>query len=211
MTHSLHRYGNEESLREDYVVLTFDNTGGLLRWPKSRLRSKFPLLYALLKKIYLRLRRASLPLPSPGKKDREDKSAKNAFVFTSKEALCQTLQMLKDADTGKSVVVSGLFDEVKSCLDGLGLPFHTVQFSLGCFGKTELLPEEKILEVTTMCGHHMISPALVKYLERRFIRGKITSHEAARIMGNLCVCRIFNEYRAAKILERSKREVESVT
>jgi hypothetical protein len=122
-------------------------------------------------------------------------------VFTSKEELCGCLKKLKEANTGQSVVVSGLFDEVNTCLKEIDLRPHTVQFSLGHFGKTELLPRQEVLEITTMCGHHTVTPRLVEKLVSETAKGNTSPKEAAQVMGKMCVCRIFNEARAARLIK----------
>jgi len=124
-------------------------------------------------------------------------------VLNNKEELTSYLKKLKERKkkTGVSIVVSGLFDEVNDCLEKLGLPPHTVLFSLGYFGKTELLPKEEVLEITTMCGHHMISSNLVEKFARDIKDGKITTEEAVRVMAKQCVCGAFNKARACKLIE----------
>lgn len=39
---------------------------------------------------------------------------------------------------------------------------HTVNYSLGVFGKKELLADSDSLAITTMCGHHMIPDGFVR-------------------------------------------------
>ena len=198
MTHSLHRLGSIESLKQDYVVLTFHNIQGSFFVSKEFFRQKLPSLYAITKKILSRLgvlaalgRKASRPFKEEIKK---------AAVFTSKGDLCNYLKRLKEANTGRSVVVSGLIDDVNDCLKELGICFHTVQFSLGFFGKKDLLPKEEILEITTMCGHHLIAPGLVEYLANQVNKGVIEKNQAAEAMGKICLCDIFNKTRCANCL-----------
>jgi len=122
-------------------------------------------------------------------------------VFNSKKELASYLKELKERNMGKSVVVSGLIGEVNDCLKELDLSPHTIQFSLGIFGKTELLPKEEILEITTMCGHHMISPRLVEKLASDMKNGKVSGEEAVRVISKQCVCDVCNRSRARKLLE----------
>lgn len=56
MTHTLHRQGCVQSLREDYVVFTFaeeqeESVLGVLAAQKARLRRRFPRSYAMLKSL----------------------------------------------------------------------------------------------------------------------------------------------------------------
>jgi len=194
MTHSLHRQGNVQSLEGDYVVFTYaERSHDALAARKAHLRRGFPRVYAMLRTLkrgiwrVVRVRKPKEELEGP-------------FVLSSKEELVRCLRMLKEENTGRSVIVSGLIGEVNNCLAELGLCPHTVQFSLGYFGKTELLPSEEVLEITTMCGHHMISPRLVERLTSAISKGRITPQEAVEAMGKLCTCHIFNEVRAAKLI-----------
>jgi hypothetical protein len=202
MTHSLHRQGNVDSLKSEYVVLTFGDTY-LLAKQRAFLRRRFPAAYALLEGIALRL--GALRALQALRRSRSKGWPKGDVLLNSREELCACLRAAREASAGrsvaKSVVVSGVFDEVYSCLKEEGLRPHTVQFSLGCFGRTELLPADGVLELTTMCGHHMVSPGLAQASLKDVAKGKTTAKEAARDLAALCNCGIFNEARAARIIE----------
>lgn len=205
MTHTLHRQGCVQALQGDYVVFTFaeeeQSALGVLATYKARLRKRFPRGYAMLrslKRVVVRMFRVS------GVREPEEEpkgELEGLFVLHSREELSSCVGMLKKANTGKSVVVSGLIDEVSSCLRELGLCPHTIQLSLGHFGKTELLPSEEVLEITTMCGHHMVSPRLVERLTSDINKGRMTPEEAAEAMAKLCTCGIFNKVRAVETIE----------
>jgi hypothetical protein len=98
------------------------------------------------------------------------------------------------------VVVSGIFEIVDKCLEEAGLKHHTANFSLGIWGKTEKLPGNDILEVTTMCGHGLISPNLVTAMVKEIKAGTKTTEEAAKTLTPNCTCGIFNPVRAAELL-----------
>lgn len=121
-------------------------------------------------------------------------------VFKDRETLKTCLKELKDRDFGISVVISGLYDDVERLTREIGLAPHTVQYSLGIHGKTELLPEENTLEITTMCGHALVSTYLVDEMVERIATGKVTCQEAARELSSRCECGIFNPHRAEKLL-----------
>ena len=197
MTHTMHRQGNVESLNEDYVVLVM---GGDIPFDiyRRRLYRKFPRFYEMVKKVLLSL--GVLKLLKVIKKAKSSGSYKSP-VFNNKKELTNYLKELKEKNAGKSVVVSGLFDEVNDCLKELNLSPHTVQISLGTFGKKELLPKKEILEITTMCGHHMISPNLVEKLASDIKNGKISCDEAVGVMSEQCVCGVFNKGRTCKLME----------
>jgi len=112
------------------------------------------------------------------------------------------LRELKDRDIGVSIVVSGVHEDVEKLSLEVGLSPHTVEHSLGTHGKTERLPGENILEITTMCGHALVSPNLVVEMAEQIQRGKLTYHEAAVELSRICDCGIFNPGRAEKILRK---------
>jgi len=122
-------------------------------------------------------------------------------VYTSKETLGKVLKDLKEASLGMSVVVSGLIDQVFPLARSLGIKPHTVNMSLGVFGPKRLLPEKDILEVTTMCGHDMVTHGCVEKAARDILKGKKTAFEAAQDLARSCSCGTFNVERASELLE----------
>ena len=125
-------------------------------------------------------------------------------VYTDKETVMKVLEELKGADFGISIVVTGIFEEIFNLCKRVSIkgPF-TVNMSLGIMGRTELLPDEKILEITTMCGHGMVSHRLTEEQIEKVRRGEITAEQAAREFARQCVCGIFNQARAAELIRKT--------
>ncbi len=121
-------------------------------------------------------------------------------TFNDLETVKNIIQQLKKEDLGLSIVISGLIPEIKRTIREVDLDIHTVHLSLGTFGKKELLPSEKVLEITTMCGHHTVSPKSITYYVKLIKQGKITIEIAAKKLARPCVCGIFNTSRAIEIL-----------
>jgi hypothetical protein len=121
-------------------------------------------------------------------------------VFSNTDDLVAMMKDLKEADLGMSVVVSGLVDVVDECCRKAGIQRHTVEFSLGIWGKTELLPPDDVLEVTTMCGHAMISPKFVQSVVEDVRAGKMTAEAAGKTLAPQCTCGIFNPVRAGQLV-----------
>lgn len=199
MTHSLHRQGTAENLSEDYVILMMPAVGINDEGQEPKLR-KF---------MELALRHNPVNLGSMemgnmySHKVEELLDAAHGIVhavFDNPQAVTQLLTELKEADLGQSVVVSGIFKSVDRCLEKAGLKHHTANFSLGIWGKTEKLPGDDILEVTTMCGHALISANLVKSMVEEIEAGTKTPEAAAKVLAPQCACGIFNPARAAKLL-----------
>jgi len=196
MTHTLHREGiNKDS--NDYVFLAMvegndpqklDNLAELF---KIILKHKplnytgkalFPDLNAeQLSQIYKRIKIGMA-------------------VFDRREDLFSALKEIKDRELGVSVVVSGLFSHVGEDCRKLGLPMHTVNYSLGIWGKTEKLPGSKLTEFTTMCGHGLVSFNLVQTLLKEIRMGKKSIAEASEILAKPCVCGVVNTTRAQELL-----------
>jgi hypothetical protein len=122
-------------------------------------------------------------------------------VFDSRESLLEVLREIRDQELGVSVVVSGLFSHINQDCQKLGLPMHTVNYSLGVWGKRERLPDPKISEITTMCGHGLVSFNLVQSLLKEVRRGKKTLAEASEALAKPCVCGVFNTHRAVELLK----------
>ena len=124
-----------------------------------------------------------------------------SVVFDNKEALMHALAEIKEADLGHSVIVSGIFDLVFEACERMGTKPHTVNMSAGIWGRTDLLPKKKILEITTMCGHAFVSRYLVEHLINRVKKGQMTSEEAAVEMSKQCICNYFNPVRTANLID----------
>lgn len=199
MTHSLHRRGTAESLSEDYVVLSLPAVGINDKDHDPKLREF----------LRLALRHNPVNIGSMEKgnmyshKVEEVMDAAHGIVhavFDNPQAVMQLLKELKEADLGQSVVVSGIFKSVGECIEKSGLKHHTANFSLGIWGKTEKLPSDDTLEVTTMCGHGLVSANLVKSVVEEIKAGRKTPEATAKELAPQCACGIFNPVRAAKLL-----------
>ena len=198
MTHTLHRRGTKESLSEDYVMLMIQAVG-------INNEGSTPKIQEFLR-IALRHNPKNIgSVTMGGMIDRPEEVVANAskvghVVFGNKEDLTEVLKELKKADLGISVVVSGIFENVDECIEKAGLKHHTANFSLGIWGKTEKLPSDDVLEVTTMCGHALIASSLVKAMVKEIKAGTKSPEEAAKVLMPQCACGVFNPARAAKLL-----------
>ena len=124
------------------------------------------------------------------------------WVFDSREKMEAALKELAEAEIGLPVVVSGLFDEVAESCHRAGTRAHTVNQSLGFWGRTERLPRREVLEITTMCGHGLVAPSLVWHLAERIRRDEVSAATACQEMRRMCLCDIFNHVRAEELMER---------
>lgn len=203
MTHSLHRRGTCEELSSDFVVLAM-GARGINRdecAPKIKqileIMAKYnPVNYGDVftgNSVTSHLEKMAANI--------RDNTVAHA-VYRSESDLVGLLSELKQKDLGISIVVSGLFDRVHECCQSAKLSPHTINASLGVFGKTDKLPDEPILEIATMCGHGMISFNLVKKVVNDIAKGVLTCRKGAEKLAVNCHCGIFNIERAESILKR---------
>jgi hypothetical protein len=204
MTHTLHRMGLKESLREDYVVLVMPSKDINHEGSGPKLRR---FLEMALKAGAIKIGDARLGNQyHQGGIDKllknvEDRAVVHA-VFKDRASLLKILRDLKEADLGLSVVVSGLFDEVEACCSQVGLKKHTINQSLGRWGRTDLLPPREILEINTMCGHGMVTVGLIEEVIEDVENGKCTPEEGGERLFKPCMCGIFNPHRVVKLIKR---------
>lgn len=216
MTHSLHRRGNRKSLEGDYIIFTNDR-------PLEDVEKNEKLNIILArhnpagactetridgKRKRLRYIKGWNKNQSSGLHEsytlEEIRNAKKVTrwgsVYRNREDVKKTIKDIVDAELGISIVVSGLFDEVRDMCIKAGTMAHTVNMSCETLGKTSLLAEPKILEFTTMCGHSFISPNLVIHLINRVKRGTMGAEDASIEMAKQCTCNWFNVDRASKLI-----------
>ena len=201
MTHTLHRMG--ERLEEDYVVLIMPskgiNTEG--SGPKLRRYLEMALEAGAIK---IGDARFGNEYQQGGVEkileNLQDQAVVHA-VFKERESLAKALQAFKAADLGMSVVVSGLFDHVTECCQQLGLTKHTINQSLGRWGRTDRLPPPEILQLNTMCGHGMVTVGLIEAVLEEIKNGECSPAEGAERLFKPCMCGIYNPHRATLLLE----------
>jgi hypothetical protein len=200
MTHTLHRRGTRESLSKDYPVIMLRAMGVNNEdyLPKCQ---EFLRIAARHKAVNLSSETKGNIYEFPLDEIVADAAGDSMCVFDNPDNLTTFLKDLKEADLGLSVVVSGVFDIVDNCFERAGLKHHTANFSLGVWGDTYRLPDDDILEITTMCGHGMIPPNLVRAMVREVREGRRTAQEAAGLLVPNCTCGVFNPVRAADLLE----------
>lgn len=202
MTHTLHRLGNTDNLREDYVVFAMSAKGINEKGSYVAMRRFLELAFELDPVNAGDMKTGNILTHSRQEilDSVQDVSIVHA-VFTEEDKVAKLLERLREVDLGISVVVSGLFDRVRGCARQAGLRQHTVECSAGVWGRTERLPDAQVMEITTMCGHGMVAAGLVEQLARAVRRGRINAEEAGLELARPCVCGVFNPVRAARLLK----------
>jgi hypothetical protein len=201
MTHTLHRTGDPESLKEDFPMLTHVARGYNDIGAGERLRQM-----AEVARKYTDLNFGDCKVSNKFMMDPEEIMKRHSVgwqvVFKNKESLIACMKELKEKQIGISVVVSGLFEEVFECCRKAGIDPPLIEFALGIHGKKEKIWPPEILDFVTMCGHGLVSGHLVKKMAEDIRKKKITIEKAAEELARPCLCGIFNPYRAAKLLKR---------
>ncbi|MCL4533885.1 MAG: 4Fe-4S binding protein [Bacteroidetes bacterium] len=202
MTHTNHRRGSIDSLSRDYTVMMIaakgvnrDGCGPKLQQFLETARGNGAVNYGTSHRNAFTSDFDSILVGAT--------TAYSALAcFDSIENLAKMIKDLVKLDLGVSIVVGGLFDKVDECCEAAGIRRHSSTFSLNIWGDLDELPDEKLLEVSTMCGHAMVSPKLVQRMVKDITRGVRTIEEAAAELARPCICGVFNPVRAAELLQR---------
>ncbi len=201
MSHTLHRCGSHDDLKNDFVVFCMSAKTVNAKGSGPKMKKFFELL-----KKYPAVNFGDVKTGSRFNSDWQtihdgykDQSVAH-YVFSDAAAVGEILKELKAADLGVSVIVSGVFDRVGELCRQAGLQMHTVEYSGGVMGKTERLPEGPVLAITTMCGHGLVSANLVKKMATQVKKGKKNLAEAAADLAKPCMCGVFNAQRAERLL-----------
>jgi len=203
MTHSNHRQGTVESLSKDYVVFMYAASG-------INDKDVGPKLQEFLR-LGLKYDPVNVGSPRVGNMFTSSleelvegvRGEKKVYVvFDDRERTEAFVKEVVKAALGVSVIASGLFEKVDRMCQAAGIKRHTAQCSLGVWGKVERLPQAEIMDISTMCGHGMVSFNLVQRMATDVRNHSIKLKEAAVIMAKPCVCGIFNPKRAEDLLRQ---------
>ncbi len=216
MTNTLHRYGSAESLADDYIVFAMAARGindesapeKLRRFTEIALRHGPINLGDATKGGVFRSSRLN-PLAHwrrrgrlAGEAIREGVNAPTVVsaVFDNEDALVAFLVDIREADLGISINISGLTDRAAELATKAGITRHSVEYSLGFFGNLDRLPDRATLQLSTMCGHGMLSFGFARRMLDWVRTGRREPEECAEAMARFCSCGIFNTTRACRIL-----------
>lgn len=127
-----------------------------------------------------------------------------AAVFRTFEDMKAFVDELQKADLGVSINISAPMDAARRCCQEVGIRRHSVEYSLGFQGRVDRLPDKTVLEISTMCGHGMVSHNLVKKLLDWIKEGRRTPKDATKYLARFCICGVFNTTRAEELFERAR-------
>ena len=224
MTNTLHRYGQQDNLQNDFIVFAMAAKGfneeGALEKARTFLKTaiqfepinmgnalvnslyrpekdlSFFKLYFLGRQEKTTYEKLIDEIPGPG-------SA--AVVFDSKDRATKFVRAVKDLDLGLSINISALIDDTRNICGEVDITPHAVEYTLGFHGATSKLPDRDTLTLSTMCGHGMVSAHFARKMMDRVKEGRITPKRAATCMAKFCVCGVFNTSKAMKVLNKVRK------
>jgi len=211
MSHALHRHGTAKQLQNDYTFYARASRYVNREGCGPKLRKILGIALSEQNLVNYGSSQAGKSFKAGLKPDEYaatlDKAYGVAGCFSDREAVRSLLMKLKEADTGISIVISGLIDEIVRIAREIGLRPHTAFLSLGVHGKRSLLPEDEIQQITTMCGHGMVGHRLAQVVIEKVKAGKMTPEKGADLLAQPCPCGIFNTDRCNQILAEQKEKV----
>ena len=220
MTHTLHRDGDAASFGDDYILLAIPAKGYNDEGGVEKLRA-FLRICAAHKPVNMGNGDLGAYHPSQGsgtaaegKRDAAPDYEKviatvgkpNSVVaeFDSKEKLVAALRDVIKADLGISINLSNSIAAAHQCCRDTGIKRHSVEYSLGFMDRHNHLPNSQVLELSTMCGHGMVSHNLVEKMIAYVKENERTPEEAARYLACFCPCGAYNPARAKRLLEEAR-------
>lgn len=126
-----------------------------------------------------------------------------AAVFDNYDAMESFVAELRAANLGVSINISAPIDEAHRCCKEAGITRHSVEYSVGFRGRVDKLPDGTTLELSTMCGHGMVSANFARKMVEWVKENRRSPEEAARYMARFCICGVFNISRAERILRQA--------
>lgn len=222
MTNTLHRFGDADSFRDDYIVFAMCSRGKNDEdaVPKLRRFLEMALSFDPVNLGDARNGGALRPSKSMNPFSHWKRDIKPDFravidgfnvattaaaVFDNRVAAEDLMKAVREADLGLSVNISTSIDGAEQCCHAAGIPRHSVGYSLGFEGKTEHLANEDVLKLSTMCGHGMIAGSLAKKMIDWVKEGRRTPEQASSYLARFCSCGVYNPSRAIRILEDARK------
>ncbi len=209
MTHTLHREGSEESLRDDFLLLVTPTSSCNNIGAAEKMKRIVDIIFDVgpINFRFFRFPESghfNLPLSKEKVqlfRDRVKDNTKVRCVFNSREKFQEVIARIAEADLGISVVATGVRSVVEEILEEIHIHPHSINVAMGTYGATEKLPDKNPRIITTMCGHALVSPKLVEEMLMKIKRGRISIEEAGVELAKPCVCGTFNQERASRLLK----------
>lgn len=220
MTNTLHRFGEAESFRDDFILFCIPSTGkndeGAVEKQKKFLRiciQHKPVNLGNGNRASFQPSRHLNPLAHWNRDATPDwegvieevaKPGTCAAVFDSREKAEAALRDVIAADLGLSINMSTSVDGADQCAESCGIRRHSVEYSLGFGDPHNHLPNSQVLKLSTMCGHGMVSFNMARKMLDMVREGRRSPEQAVTTLARFCPCGAYNPARAQRILEESR-------
>ena len=222
MTNTLHRYGDASSFNDDFILFCIPSSGrndeGAVEKQKQFLRicaRHHPVNIGNGNRGSFQPERHLDPR-SHWKRDLSpdwegviegvSKPGTVAAVFDNKEKAQACLSEVIDADLGLSVNLSTSVGGAKEVAACCGIHRHSVEYSLGFTDPHDHLPNSQVLELSTMCGHGMVSFNMARKMLDMVREGRRTTEQAVATLSRFCPCGVYNPARARRLLEEARKQ-----
>ena len=222
MTNTLHRYGDALSFKDDFILFCIPSSGrndeGAVEKQKQFLRicaRHHPVNIGNGNRGSFQPERHLDPR-SHWKRDLSpdwegviegvSKPGTVAAVFDNKEKAQACLREVIDADLGLSVNLSTSVGGAKEVAACCGIHRHSVEYSLGFTDPHDHLPNSQVLELSTMCGHGMVSFNMARKMLDMVREGRRTTEQAVATLSRFCPCGVYNPARARRLLEEARKQ-----
>ena len=222
MTNTLHRYGKADSFRDDFIIFAIPSRGKndencipkLKDFLKICARHN-PVNMGNGQRGTLSPERDLGPRSHWNRQDRPDwdaviegviKPGTVSAVFCTEADARECLREIIEADFGISVNVSTSVDNARKIAGECGISRHSVEYALSIKDPHDHLPNSQILELSTMCGHGMVSFNLARKMLDMVREGRRTPEQAVATLTRFCPCGIYNPERAKRLLLEARRE-----
>jgi hypothetical protein len=202
MTNTLHRRGNEDELRRDFVLFCLPTRSITPELPeKLRRFTEIALAHQPVSANRLEGRSVTAIDLTRIEEELEGGYCLHA-VYDNVEAVAGAVRDLVEADLGLPINISGPLAEVQTCCREAGITRHSVEQSLGTRGRVDRLPRPEVVELNSLCGHGLVGFNLIESVIGQVRTARMTIEEAARLLARPCQCGCFNPTRAGQVLER---------
>ena len=151
MTHSLHRSGDIDSQKKDFNWFMYQTKGVNDKNIKDKALEFIAAAEAVGSENWGDVKTGPITR-FKSEEIREKLSDKSRIrgVFTRKDQVVGFLKRIKEKDLGQSVVITGILSEVLPACKEAGVTPHSINYSLGVWGKKDNLPADVTLSITTM-------------------------------------------------------------
>ncbi len=221
MTNTLHRYGSAESFKDDYIIFAIPCKGKNDQGAVDKLKT-FVEICARHDPVSVGNSEMGSYRPSSklgpsvhwsrdlrpdhrGVVEAVHTLRTVAAVFDARDKAESCLRDVIAADLGLSVNVAASVQGAREIAEACDINRHSVEYSLGFSDPHDRLPSARVLQLSTMCGHGMVSSGLAAKMIDMVREGRRNPDEAAVTLARFCPCGVFNATRAKRLLAEGRR------